>query len=40
MCDKLKALELLGKHLGMFADKLNVEGNIPVVIAGDDKIAD
>lgn len=40
MCDKLKALELLGKHLGMFTDKLNVEGNIPVVITGDDKIAD
>lgn len=34
------AAELLGKRFGLFTDKLNVEGNIPVVIAGDDKIAD
>lgn len=27
-CDKVKALELLGKHLGMFKDKLEVTGNI------------
>lgn len=26
MADKLKALELLGKHLGMFKDKLEVSG--------------
>lgn len=26
--DKVKALELLGKHLGMFKDKLEVSGNI------------
>ncbi|MEG1256887.1 terminase small subunit [Clostridium sp.] len=26
--DKVKALELLGKHLGMFKDKLEVTGNI------------
>jgi len=26
--DKVKALELLGKHLGMFTDKLEVTGNI------------
>jgi len=37
---RLKAAELLGKRFGLFTDKLNVEGNIPVVIAGDDKIAD
>lgn len=30
MADKLKALELLGKHLGMFTDKVNVAGEIPV----------
>ncbi len=38
--NQLKAAELLGKRFGLFTDKLNVEGNIPVVIAGDDKIAD
>lgn len=27
-CDKVKALELLGKHLGMFRDKVEIEGNI------------
>ena len=38
--DKLKALELLGKHLGMFTDKLKVEGAIPVVISGGDQLVD
>lgn len=38
--DKLKALELLGKHLGMFSDKLKVEGAIPVVISGGDQLVD
>lgn len=38
--ERLKAAELLGKRFGLFTDKLNVEGKIPVVIAGDDKIAD
>jgi len=33
--DKLKALELLGKHLGMFTDKLNVSGGVPVVLYDD-----
>lgn len=33
--DKVKALELLGKHLGMFTDKFKVEGAIPVVIQDD-----
>lgn len=28
MADKLKALELLGKHLGMFKDKVEVSGNL------------
>jgi phage terminase small subunit len=30
--DKLKALELLGRHLGMFNDKLDMTGCIPVQI--------
>ncbi|KOC49979.1 terminase small subunit [Clostridium botulinum] len=27
-CDKVKALELLGKHLGMFTDKVEVNGSL------------
>lgn len=33
--DKLKALELLGKHLGMFTDKVKLEGGLPVVLYDD-----
>lgn len=29
-CDKVRALELLGKHLGMFTDKVEHTGNISV----------
>lgn len=29
-CDKVRALELLGKHLGMFKDKLEVTGDMKV----------
>lgn len=35
MADKLKALELLGKHMNMFTDKLQVNGALPVQIADD-----
>lgn len=28
MADKIKALELLGKHLGMFKDKIEVSGSL------------
>lgn len=37
LCDKLKALELLGRHMGMFTDKLDVQagGNIRFVWGGD-----
>ncbi|MBY6808674.1 terminase small subunit, partial [Clostridium botulinum] len=28
--DKVKALELLGRHLGMFKDKVEVNGNMKV----------
>ena len=38
--DKLKALELLGKHLGMWNDKLDVNVNIPVVISGEEDLED
>ncbi len=37
---KLKALELLGKHLGMWNDKLDVNVSIPVVISGEDALED
>ena len=30
LCDKIKALELLGKHLGMFTDKIKLEGELTV----------
>jgi phage terminase small subunit len=33
--DKLKALELLGKHLGMFTDKISISGDIGVKIVDD-----
>lgn len=38
--EKLKAAELLGKRYGMFNDKLNVDGVIPVVISGGDELED
>lgn len=40
MHDKVHALELMGKHLGMFKDKMEIEGNVPVVIAGGDLLED
>lgn len=38
--ERLKAAELLGKRYGLYADKVNVDGVIPVVIAGDDGLED
>lgn len=38
--DKKQALELLGKHLGMFSDKINMNIDLPVVIAGEDGLED
>lgn len=35
MCDKLKALELLGKHLGMFVDKVETNSPVTIVIKDD-----
>lgn len=40
LSSKLKALELLGKHLGMWNDKLDVNMNIPIIFEGEDDIAD
>ena len=34
LADKLRALELLGKHLGMFTDKVEVQGNLNNPFAG------
>ena len=36
--ERLKAAELLGKRFGLFTDKLNVEGVVPVVICGEDDL--
>lgn len=38
LVSKLKALELLGKHLGMFSDKFDVNMNLPVIISGEDEL--
>ena len=39
--DKLKALELLGKHIGMFSDKFKIEGTVlPIVISGERELED
>ena len=36
--ERLKAAELLGKRFGLFTEKVNVSGNVPVVICGEDDI--
>lgn len=38
--DRLKAAELLGKRYGIYTENVDVNGTIPVVIAGDDALAD
>ena len=35
LSSKLKALELLGNHLGMWNDKLDVNMNIPIIFEGE-----
>ena len=38
--ERLKAAELLGKRYSLFTDKVNVDGAIPVVIAGGEDLED
>lgn len=36
--DKIKALELLGKHLGMWKDKLDVDIKVPIIFEGEGEL--
>ena len=38
--DRLKAAELLGKRYGIYTENVDMNGSIPVVIAGDDQLGD
>ena len=38
--EKLKAAELLAKRYGLLTDKVGIEGVVPIVITGDDKLAE
>ncbi len=38
--ERLKAAELLGKRYGLFTDKINLEGAVPVIISGEDQLED
>ena len=38
--ERLKAAELIGKRYGLFTDKVDVGGTIPVIIMGDDQLED
>lgn len=38
--ERLKAAELLGRRYGLFTDKMNVSGAVPVVISGEDDLED
>jgi phage terminase small subunit len=38
--ERLKAAELLGKRYGLYSDKVDVSGAIPVVISGEDSLED
>lgn len=40
IASKIKALELLGKHLGMWNDRVDVNVAIPVVISGEEALED
>lgn len=36
--ERLKAAELIGKRYGLFSDKVNIEGTLPVMIVGEDNL--
>ena len=36
--ERLKAAELLGRRYGLFTDKVNLEGQLPVIISGEDDL--
>lgn len=38
--ERLRAAELLGKRYGLYSEKLDVSGAIPVVISGSDQLED
>lgn len=38
--DRTKCAELLGKRYGTFKEKVDIDGAIPVIISGDDKLED
>lgn len=38
--ERLRAAELLGKRYGLFSDKFNIEGGLPVIISGENEIED
>lgn len=38
--ERLKAAEMLGKYHTLFTDKTQVQGSIPVIITGEDELAD
>lgn len=38
--ERLKAAELLGKRYGLFTEKVNLEGAVPVIISGEDQLED
>lgn len=40
LADKIKALELLGKHTGMFTDKLELSGKLPLQVVIEDDYGD
>ena len=40
LSSKMKALELLGKHLGMWNDKVDLNVALPIVITGSDQLED
>jgi len=40
MHDKIKALEALGRHLGLFNDKLQLEGGLQVNFSGEGYVED